>query len=170
VKRTGATWGAIALLLTLLAAPARAGADPILQSKRLWATVNVCDTTAHPDAIGIRGSMPGSGDRSEDMFMRFQIQYMTPADGRWHNLASGGDSGFVRVGAASARARELGRTFTIAPPPATQTSYVLRGVVTFEWRDDGDVVRSARKSTTAGHADTAGSDPAGASAATCQIA
>jgi hypothetical protein len=168
VTRTGATLGAIALVMALLA-PAGAHADPLLQSKRLWATVNVCDTAAHPDAIGIRGSMPGSGDRSEVMFMRFQIQYLTPADGRWHYLVPGGDSGFVKVGSASARARERGRTFTITPPPATQGSYVLRGVVTFEWREDGDAVRSARKSTTAAHPDTAGSDPAGATAATCQI-
>jgi hypothetical protein len=41
--------------------------------------------------------------------------------------------------------------------------------VTFEWREDGEVVRHARKRTTADHPGTKGSDPAGFSAATCQI-
>jgi hypothetical protein len=47
--------------------------------------------------------------------------------------------------------------------------YLMRGVVSFEWRDDGEVVRSARKRTAAGHPATKGSDPAGYSAATCTI-
>ena len=83
-----ATLGAIALLVG--AAPATAAsrqADPILHDKRLWATVNVCDTVGHPDSIGIRGSMPGDGDKTEVMFMRFQVQLFGAADARWHNLA-----------------------------------------------------------------------------------
>jgi hypothetical protein len=139
----------------------------VYQSPLLWATVNVCDTVGHPDAIGIRGSMPGSGDRKESMFMRFQIQYVAPADGRWHNLGPDGDSGFVPVGSARFRAREAGRTFTIMPPASG--SYLLRGVVTFEWREGAKLVRRARQRTTAGHAATTGSDPSGFSAATCEI-
>jgi hypothetical protein len=42
-------------------------------------------------------------------------------------------------------------------------------VVTFEWREDGEVARRARKSTTAAHPNTPGSDPAGFTAATCTI-
>jgi hypothetical protein len=164
----------IAVLAAAIAAlaPAAASARPsdsIYQNKRLWATVNVCDTVGHPDSIGIRGSMPGSGDRDEDMFMRFQVQYYTASDGGWHNLGEGADSGFVEVGSAKYRTRQSGRTFTITPPRPGSEPYLMRGVVTFEWREDGEVVRRARKRTTANHPGTKGSDPVGFSAATCTI-
>lgn len=168
---TRATLGAIgALLVALAPAAATARTSPsIYQNKRLWATVNVCDTVGHPDSIGIRGSMPGSGERSEDMFMRFQVQYYTAQDGLWHNLGEGADSGFVEVGSSKFRTRQSGRTFTITPPRPGSAPYLLRGVVTFEWRTAGEVVRRARKRTAGGHPDTKGSDPAGFSAPTCTI-
>jgi hypothetical protein len=165
-----ATVGAIALLLA--AAPATASArtaDSIFHNKRLWATVNVCDTVGHPDSIGIRGSIPGSGDKAELMFMRFQVQYFTPADSLWHNLGAAADSGFIAVGSAKYRTRQSGRTFTITPPRTGAAPYLLRGVVTFEWRENGEVVRRARKHTTDGHPNTAGADPVGFTAATCSI-
>ena len=164
------TFGVIALLMAVFpaGAPARQ-ADSIYHNKRLWATVNVCDTVGHPDSIGIRGSMPGSGDRAEDMFMRFQVQYYTAQDKLWHNLGPGADSGFIEVGSAKYRTRQSGRTFTVTPPRPGSAAYLLRGVVTFEWRQDGEVVRRARKRTTANHPGTKGSDPVGFSAATCTI-
>jgi hypothetical protein len=171
VRARRATLGAIAALLAALAPTgAAARSEPsIYQNKRLWATVNVCDTVGHPDSIGIRGSMPGSGDRAEDMFMRFQVQYYTAQDALWHNLGEGADSGFVEVGSARYRTRQSGRTFTITPPRPGSPAYLLRGVVTFEWRKDGEVTRRARKRTTSAHPDTKGSDPRGFSAATCSI-
>jgi hypothetical protein len=159
---------AAAVALAPAAAFARP-ADSIYQNKRVWATINICDTVGHPDSIGIRGSMPGSGDRDEDMFMRFQVQYYTASDGTWHNLGEGADSGFVEVGSAKYRTRQSGRTITITPPRPGSDPYLLRGVVTFEWREDGEVVRRARKRTTANHPGTKGSDPVGFSAATCTI-
>ena len=164
-----ATLGAIALLMA--AAPACAAArqaDPILRDKRLWTTINVCDTVGHPDSIGIRGSRPGSGDKAEVMFMRFQVQLFSQDDAHWHNLP-GADSGFVQVGSARYKTRQSGNTFTITPPREGAAPYLLRGAVTFDWREAGEVVRHARKSTTAAHPDTAGSDPAGFTAATCSI-
>ena len=163
------TLGAIALLILLVPAGASARrADSIFHNKRLWATVNVCDTVGHPDSIGIRGSMPGSGDKAEVMFMRFQVQFFDADDAHWHSLA-GADSGFVEVGSARYKSRQSGNTFTITPPPAGAPPHLLRGVVTFEWREDGVAVRRARKSTTAAHPNTAGADPAGFTAATCSI-
>jgi hypothetical protein len=163
------TLGAIALLMAVLAPGASARrADSIFHNKRLWATVNVCDTVGHPDSIGIRGSIPGSGDKAELMFMRFQVQVFDQADAHWHNLADA-DSGFVEVGSARYKSRQSGNTFTITPPRAGADPYLLRGAVTFEWREDGEVVRRARKSTAAAHPNTAGSDPAGFTAATCSI-
>jgi hypothetical protein len=163
-----ATLGAIALLMA--AAPACAAArqgDPILRDKRLWTTINVCDTVGHPDSIGIRGSMPGDGDKGEVMFMRFGVQLFDAADARWHNL-DGADSGFVEVGSAR-KARQSGNTFTITPPRPGAAPYLLRGAVSFEWREAGQVVRHTRRSTAAAHPNTAGSDPVGFSSATCTI-
>jgi hypothetical protein len=163
-----ATLGAIALLLAATPACAAARqADPILRDKRLWATINVCDTVGHPDSIGIRGSMPGDGEKGEVMLMRFQVQLFDAADARWHNL-DGADSGFVEVGSAR-KARQSGNTFTITPPRPGAAPYLLRGAVSFEWREAGQVVRHTRRATTAAHANTAGSDPAGFTSATCTI-
>lgn len=145
-------------------APA-APSSPIDQSK-LWATINVCDTASRPDTIGLRASMPATSS-SDDMFMRFQVQYFSPKDGLWHSLAYGGDSGFVSVGTGR-KAREVGRFFVLAPL-ADPTGYQLRGIVTFEWRRNGVTYRSLRRRTTPKHVSSAGADPAGFSAAICVI-
>jgi hypothetical protein len=162
----------LALLACPGAAPARVTASEpvrttVSDSKRLWTTINVCDTAGHPDGIGIRGSMPGSGDRRERMFMRFQVQSFDARLQQWHNNVADGDSGFLPVGSGRFPKRESGRTFTITPPASG--SYLLRGVVTFEWRHGAEVVRRVRKRTSGGHPDTAGSDPPGFTAATCAI-
>lgn len=166
---------AAGLLLVTAAAqvPAAAAAEdgprprPISASPLLWATVNVCDTIDEPNTIGIRASMPGSGIREERMFVRFQVQFKAPTDGRWHNVGAAGDSGFIDIGSGRYKVRQAGRNFMILPPEGTE--YLLRGAVTFEWRLDGRVTRRARKSTTAGHRHTRGSDPKGFSAATCVV-
>jgi hypothetical protein len=134
-----------------------------------WATVNVCDTIGHPDGIGIRGSMPGTGERADELFMRVQVQYLRRGDSTWRGLGRGADSGFVDVGNGAARARQAGRTFTVSPPTAREPAFQLRGLVTFEWRRSGVVQRRARRATTAGHGDVVGADPPGFSAATCSI-
>jgi hypothetical protein len=161
---------AAALAALVVAVPALASAPkppPTVEaSPLLWATVNICDTAAHPDTIGVRGSMPGSRDGREVMYMRFQVQYFSAADDRWHRVRSGGDSGFVRVGRARFESRQAGRSFRFAPRTG---AVLLRGVVTFEWRRDGEVVRRARKRTTRGHRSSAGADPKGHSAPTCTI-
>jgi hypothetical protein len=160
---------AAAVAVLAPAASSARPADSIYQNKRLWATINICDTVGHPDSVGIRGSMPGTGDRAEDMFMRIQVQYYSASDGSWHNLEEDDDPGFVEVGSGKYRTRQSGRTITITPPRPGSDPYLLRGVVTFEWREDGEVVRRARKRTTGNHPGTKGSDPVGFSAATCTI-
>lgn len=147
---------------------AQANQPATVVSKRLWATVNVCDTADHPDTIGIRASMPGSARRGVRLFMRYRLQYLGSSDNAWHHLDEGGDSGFVDVGSGRYRRREAGRNFMLDAPTAGR-EYVLRGLVTFEWRRGDHVLRRARKRTTAGHVVTAGADPKGFSAATCTI-
>jgi hypothetical protein len=163
VKRPTA---ALLMVAALLALPGDVAATSVTKSRQLWATVNVCDTESHADTIGIRGSMPGTGDAREHMFMRFQAQFYKPSEGHWHNL-KGGDSGFVFAGSGKFAARQAGHLFVFAPP--TGRSYQLRGAVTFEWRRDGEVVRRARRRTTAGHRNAADADPPGFTAESCVI-
>jgi hypothetical protein len=131
-----------------------------------WATVNVCDTAANPDTVGIRGSMPGLNGAT--LYMRFQLQLQRD-DGSWRALDSA-DSGFIAVGRARLRStKQAGHSFTLTPPPAGQV-YTVRGLVTFDWRaKDGTSLRRQRRVTTGNHRSTAGADPAGFSASECTI-
>lgn len=157
---------AIGLCVAALLAVAPAGAEAG-KPRGPWATVNVCDTGANPDTIGIRGSMPGTGSASDGLFMRFQVQYLNPVAVHWKYVGADADSGFVGVGTGKARRRQGGRDFTIRP--GAKGGYVLRGIVTFEWRHGATVTRRARRFTTAGHPGTPGADPAGFTAASCAI-
>ncbi len=133
----------------------------------LWATVNVCDTEAHPDTIGIRASMPGSRSGQEVRWMRFVVEYFSKPDDRWYRLSDGGDSGWLRVGKGR-RPRQFGRSLRIEPPDGGRV--LLRGRVLFQWRtESGDVLQRASRRTRRGHRSDAGDDPRGYSAETCAI-
>ncbi len=136
---------------------------------RPWATINVCDTTGHPDGLGVRGSLPGLGTRRTHMYLRIRVQFQT-GQGTWQDLGASGDSGWLDVGKSRVQALQAGRTFTITPPEKGQSAYVLRARVAFEWRRGSRVLRRASALTTAGHRDVMGGDPPGFSAATCSIA
>jgi hypothetical protein len=155
---------AVAAALAVLALAVSAGAAP-----GPWATVNVCDTDGHPDGAGVRAWMPGTGKERDELFMRLQLQFLRRSDNSWHTLGGSGDAGFIDVGNGAARGRQAGRTFTLMPPAQGQPAFVLRGVVTYEWRRDGAVFRRARRATTAGHPGTVGAEPDDYSAATCSI-
>ncbi len=148
----------------LAAAKAKPKTPSVTASRHLWATVDVCNTPSMPRVIGIRGSMPGTGLTNEVMFMRFQVQYQSGSD--WKAIPKA-DSGFRNVGRAVYKARQSGQYFTI--PAVAGTSYVLRGIVTFQWRRRGHAVLKAVRTTTAGHISLAGADPAGYSAAACAL-
>ena len=160
-----------ALSATAAGTPAQkilANRHSLLQSRELWATVDVCNPAHEPNTVGIRGSMPGDGHDKDAMYMGFQLQYLEATKGNvWVNLAHGADSGFVAVGAAK-MARQGGSSFQLGPAKGT-TGYKLRGVVTFQWRRGGKVLHQVTRTTTAGHQSVAGADPAGYSAAECTI-
>ena len=156
----------LVLLLAVLVPPPAAAASGG-ESRHLWATVNVCDTEAHPDAIGIRASMPGSG-RRETLLMRFRVQYLDAADGEWRFVAAGADSGLREVGVTRTRRVESGHNFEFKPPAGGER-HVLRGHVTFVWRRGTKVTRQATEVTERGHRSSRGADPPGYSAATCRI-
>jgi hypothetical protein len=155
------------LLAVLVPAPGANAAAGVEESEDLWATVNVCDSAARPDRIGIRASMPGLRSRTR-MQMRFRVQYLSGAGGEWRDVASGADSGWRTVGRARGRVLEAGQDFTF-PPPEGGGTHTLRGVVTFRWRRQKRTIKRIREVTEAGHASTRGADPPGYSAATCDI-
>jgi hypothetical protein len=148
----------------MIAAAATALPDP--SSPLLWSTINVCNTPGHPRMIGIRGSMPGTGDRHEQMYMSFNVEYRGPS-GTWHSLSDGGLSAFIHVGNGASVARQAGQDFKVEPTSAAR--YALRGVVVFEWRLHGRTLTSFARATRAGHTAAAGADPRGYSASTCTI-
>jgi len=160
---------AVTLTGLLVAAAAVAAATtgmPKQTSPLLWATINVCDTAAHPNTIGIRGSMPGTGDAHEQMYMQFVVEYRSPT-GHWHFRSGGGESSFVSVGNGSFPSRQAGWDFVLARS-STET-YTLRGIVVFEWRVNGHAVAQFVRATRAGHMAAAGADPPGYSSVTCTV-
>ena len=156
----------IAVLALVAAAPA-AGARTPAEPPETWATVNVCDTLDHPNAIGIRGSMDGMA-RKTAMYMRFRVKYQK--DDKWFvSLDPFTDSGWRRVGSGKRGVHDAGWTFRFKPPD-TGGADILRGLVQFQWRRGKKVVARSRTLTTAGHPGTAGADPSDFSAAICEIA
>jgi hypothetical protein len=140
-------------------------------SKHLWATVNVCDTKAHPGVIGIRASMPGNG-RRERLYMRFEVQWFSFAKNRWLDTKS--RTGWRHVGSARYRSTQAGFSFKFAdPPPGSE--FRLRGEVGFQWRARKRkskryrVVERATRTTRAGIRGVEGGDPKGRSDAACVI-
>jgi hypothetical protein len=149
-------------LAAALVVPAAAAARPA-QADRLWATVNVCDTSRHPNEVGIRASMPGVPRRAVRR-MRFRVQWR---DGSRWRFVTGADSGWRKLSRSRGRAIESGWSFEFEPPAKAIT---FRGVVGYRWVRNGRIVASAREITESGHRSTAGADPADYSAATCSMA
>ena len=157
----------VPLVLALMLVLALSAAADARAASHLWATVNVCDTTKAPDTIGIRARMPGDGTRRR-MWMRFRTQFYSQEDYAWKYVTSGGRSPWVEVGSAIFAFKETGYEFTFDAPGQGST-FLLRGVVEFQWRSKGGkVVRRTRKFTEGGHR-TRGADPRGFSAARCRI-
>jgi hypothetical protein len=160
--------GLLAVAATAVLTPApTASTRALLESKELWATIDVCSPPDQLNTVGIRGSMPGDGKAHDKMYMSFRLQYLDEATKTWVDLTSGTAPTFLAVG-AGASARQGGSSFQLVPvagkPPVT-----LRGVVDFQWRRGKKVVLSVSRPTTAARNSLAGADPRGYSAATCLI-
>jgi hypothetical protein len=160
----------IGLLVAALApsASARASTVPaaLRHSRNLWATIDVCNPADQHDAVGIRGSMPGDGNRDDRLYMRFRLQRLDSSSHQWIDI-SGASSPYVYAGSAKS-ARQAGRSFVLVPPD--HEAFVLRGVVSYQWRHGGAVTAALSRATSAGHESLAGADPPGYSAAECRIA
>jgi hypothetical protein len=144
-----------------------AGGRSLLQSRELWATVDVCNPKDQPNTIGIRGSMPGDGHPHDVMYMGFSVQYLDATTKKWVDLGKGGDSGMLKVG-SGASARQGGFSVGLAPV-AGRPAFTLQGYVVFQWRRGGTVVHQATRTTSTGHQSVTDADPAGYSAAQCAI-
>jgi hypothetical protein len=152
-------------------APASAGKlsareRALLDSRELWATIDVCAPADQRDTVGIRGSMPGDGKAHDRMYMSFRLQYMNVSK-QWVDMSGGASSGWVAVG-GGASPRQGGTSFELKPV-AGKPAVTLRGVVDFQWRHGKTIVQTATEPTSTGHKSLAGADPQGFSAATCVI-
>jgi hypothetical protein len=161
---------ALALVVIFAALPASASA----RSNQLWATVNMCNASDHPNEMGVRGRMPGDGTRAK-MYMRFAAQFKD-TDGQWKYVGGDARSGWLYAGSARFTYQEAGFTFSFDAPQVGD-KFVFRGVADFQWRalkkQHGHkahivVVDHARLVTQAGHASNQ-AEPAGFSAARCEI-
>ena len=146
-------------LLAFLLAPSAA----LARDTDTWATVNVCDTAKQPDTIGIRASMTGV-PKGVRLSMRFRVQYKD-AQGLWADVEDA-DSGWRVLGVAKGVPAESGWSFSFTRPSQPVT---LRGVVRFRWRKGDTLPRTAEVVTEGGHRSSAGADPAGYSAASCEL-
>jgi hypothetical protein len=138
----------------------------LLNSPQLWATIDLCNPPDQPDTVGVRGSMPGDEHSKDQMYMSFRLQYMNATTKQWVDLSNTTPS-FVAVGAAKS-ARQGGSSFELKPVAGNQ-GFTMRGVVSFQWRRGSTVEYTVSRPTTAGHQSLTGADPAGFTAATCQI-
>jgi hypothetical protein len=127
----------------------------------------VCNPGDQPDEVGVRGSMPGDKVASDDIFMRFRLQYRGQSARQWVDLRSGSSPGFIRVGSART-VRQGGWSFQLMPV-AGRPATMLRGVVTFQWRRGATVLASVSRATSGGHESLAGADPPNFSSATCSL-
>jgi hypothetical protein len=130
----------------LVAGAARAKskrADGEAVERPFWATVNVCDTEKSPNAVGVRTSVPGNGS-NERIFARYTAQWWSGAKEEWLTVGGSGVTDWIRLGDADMASRQAGWTFHFVQPPAG-TTYVMRGVVELQWRDELQAARRVGK-------------------------
>jgi hypothetical protein len=108
-----------------------------------WATVNVCDTEKSPNALGVRTSVPGNGS-DERIYGRYTAQWWSGEQQEWLTVGGSGVTDWIPVGSADMASRQAGWTFRFVQPPAG-TTYVMRGVVELQWRDQVAAARKAHR-------------------------
>jgi hypothetical protein len=131
------------------------------RSRDLWATVNICNTTRHPNAVGIRGQMPDLGFNAR-LAMRFGVDYWVITKHQFQPVPHVTSS--VSLGISRSGLRQGGVRFKFGSHAGH-----LRGSVTFEWRLGRRVLGSITRKTSAGHRGADFGDPPHFSAAQCWI-
>jgi hypothetical protein len=185
-KGQSAGTGAVAGVARARSQRGQAGAQ-----RPLWATVNICDTERSPNALGVRASVPGNGS-NERIHARYTAQWWSSAAQEWKTVGGSGVTDWVYLGDADMTSRQAGWTFRFVQPPEG-TTYVMRGVVELQWRDQAKAARKSRRAkrarrnrrarraqgapvvrertllTKTGMKGVQGGDPAGLSKAMCLI-
>ncbi len=131
------------------------------RSKRLWTTVNICDTRRHPGTIGIRGQVPALGFPAS-ISIAITVQFYDPVTKRFK--PDRGVKKSVSIGSVADGIHQGGVTFRF--PAHTGR---LRGSATFSWRRGVKLLGRTDRLTTGRHRDADFSDPRGFSAAACTI-
>jgi hypothetical protein len=139
----------------------RAAARAAVRSSGLWATVNICNTKRDPDAIGVRGQMPGLGFRTR-LGMEFQIRYWSARERRFRLI--GGADKSITVGSATSGLHQDGATFHLTP----HAGFIV-ATVSFTWSLGQMVLVRVTRWTRSGHPDADGGDPPRYSAGKCVI-
>ena len=174
LRRTAPVLAAVAAV-AVAASPAQAAGT----KKYLWATVNICDTAKHPNQMGVRGSLPGTGN-SGKMFIRFTAQYFDAGHNTWANVKGTDTSPWVLAGSSERRYRQAGYTFNFDAPSPPGSTFLLRATADFKWTERHRVSKHSKKFhtvvikrrraiTSPGHLNTLGADPKDYSSDKCQI-
>jgi hypothetical protein len=142
------------------AAKIRADVARAEHSSQLWATINICNTKAHPDTVGIRGQIPALGFAAA-MTMQVRLQYYTTATGTFKPLAHSETP--LSAGTAASGLRQEGVSFKVSPPA------ILNATVMFSWKIGNRLLGSTTRTTRANIKRVQQGDPAGFSAASCRI-
>ncbi len=143
-----------------------AEAKSLKSSRNLWATIDVCNPEDQPNAVGIRGSMPGDHQAADKMYMSFRLQYLDAKTKRWTAVSKGAPRTTCPSAAAALGAR-AGASFELEAD-ARRVHAARRRRLPVAPRQAG--AAAARRAPRApGTSAVAGADPAGYSAAECVI-
>jgi len=132
-----------------------------VHSRGLWATVNICNTSTHPEMLGLRGEMPALGFPAH-MYMTFQVEYWSFTTNHFEPFDKVRKT--VDVGSATTGLHQAGLTFGKFTPPI-----VLAGEVTFEWRQGRKLLGRSVRFTGRGYQGVDYGDPPGYTSVTCNI-
>ncbi len=130
-------------------------------ARTLWATVNICDTRADPNVLGVRGQLPSLGFAAW-LSMEIHLNYYNQA--RKAFVADPGTVRTIRLGRSAHGLQQGGATYTFKG-----STPVLEATVRFIWRRSGRLLGTTRAVTTAGHPSADFGSPPRFSAATCRI-
>jgi hypothetical protein len=150
---------------TTTAAPTRSqiatAVARVERSRKLWATVNICNTTSHPYVVGIRGQMPALGFNSL-LTMDIELRYWSVTEKRYKPLPHSRQT--ISLGTKRIGLHQSGLSFQFDPHAGT-----LAGTVRFEWRLKRRSIGRTTRQTSAAHPDADQGDPAHFSAGKCAI-
>ncbi len=169
-----------ALLTTVLAAAALVAAGPASaggvrpgqiaravrsaeQSRSLWATVNICDSSRYHNDIGVRGQMPTLGFSSA-LYMVVQVNYWAKGRHRFLPIQSNLATTRLSLGSSVNGLQQDGAVF-----PFSAHTGLLNATFTFIWTRGGEVIGQTVRRTTAGHKDADHGSPPHYTAAQCRI-